>query len=358
MSDIDHPSRVLGCLLGGAVGDALGAPVEFDSLAEIRSRFGAGGVTDYVEAYGRRGAITDDTQMTLFTAEGLIRAFNRYSSRGIASVPAAIDRAYRRWGVTQGLPWVREEHFNQDPDGWLIGVPELHSRRAPGNTCLGALATHRHGTPQEPINGSKGCGGVMRVAPIAFTGAGAFELGCQAAALTHGHPSGYLSAGFLSLMLQELFGGRGLPDAIQSAIGELKRWPDHQEVERAVRRAIDRAGAGVRAEDLEELGKGWVAEEALAIGLAAVLSGRDFRESVLLAVNHSGDSDSTGSIAGQIRGVMDGVEAIPESWLARLELRREIETIAEDLHRCFVEGVPDAPDNPDGTYDWDRYPGW
>jgi ADP-ribosylglycohydrolase len=250
---------------------------------------------------------------------------------------------------------VREEHAHQDPDGWLLGVPELHSLRAPGNTCLAAVRGDRKGTIQEPLNGSKGCGGVMRIAPVAFSTADAFELGCQAAALTHGHPSGYLAAGFLSRMLRELFEGSGFPEAIESAIAELRMWPDHREVERAVRRAVDRAGAGLRA---EELGEGWIAEEALAIGLAAALSGRDFRESVLLAVNHSGDSDSTGSIAGQIRGVMDGVEAIPESWLARLELRREIETIAEDLYRCFVEGVPDAPDNSDGTYDWDRYPGW
>ena len=66
--------RYRGCLLGGAVGDALGAGVEFMSLDEIRGRYGPAGVTGYVPCYGRSGAITDDTQMTLFTAEGLLRA--------------------------------------------------------------------------------------------------------------------------------------------------------------------------------------------------------------------------------------------------------------------------------------------
>ena len=78
---IDHPDseeatareRFLGCLLAGAAGDALGAPVEFDSLARIREKYGPQGIRDFAPAYGKLGAITDDTQMTLFTAEAMIR---------------------------------------------------------------------------------------------------------------------------------------------------------------------------------------------------------------------------------------------------------------------------------------------
>src|SRR3954469_11894903 len=80
--------RIRGCLLGGAVGDALGAGIEFAWIEDIIRRFGPGGSTDYVEAYGRRGAITDDTQMTLFTAEGLLRARVRVAREGIADVRA------------------------------------------------------------------------------------------------------------------------------------------------------------------------------------------------------------------------------------------------------------------------------
>jgi len=76
-------AHIRGCLLGGAVGDALGAPIEFDDLAKIRSRFGPAGLRDYAPAYGRVDAFTDDTQMTLFTAEGLIRA--QHGSHGRAS---------------------------------------------------------------------------------------------------------------------------------------------------------------------------------------------------------------------------------------------------------------------------------
>jgi len=66
----DLADRFRGCLLAGAAGDTLGAPVEFMGLASIRDRFGPGGIRGLAPAYGREGgAITDDTQMTLFTAE-------------------------------------------------------------------------------------------------------------------------------------------------------------------------------------------------------------------------------------------------------------------------------------------------
>ena len=101
-------SAFRGCLLGGAIGDALGAPVEFTKLPDIRRRFGPKGVTGFAKAYGRAGAITDDTQMTLFTAEGLIRAHNRWLGKGIVSVETAVWYAYRRWLHTQ-RPLPRED---------------------------------------------------------------------------------------------------------------------------------------------------------------------------------------------------------------------------------------------------------
>jgi ADP-ribosylglycohydrolase len=89
--------RYRGCLLGGAVGDALGAPVEFMDLAQIHRRFGPGGIRDFAHAYGRIGAITDETQMTLFTAEGVLRAATRHADRGHCHAPTVIHRAYMRW---------------------------------------------------------------------------------------------------------------------------------------------------------------------------------------------------------------------------------------------------------------------
>lgn len=151
--------RIRGCLLAGAVGDAPGAGIEFDLWPQIRRTYGDAGLSTYAPAYGRVGAITDDTQMTLFTAEGLIRAVNRFDGKGICSPRHVVHHAYLRWLATQD-----SGRRDAKLDGWLIEVPELWHRRAPGNTCLSALRSGRVGSCDEPINDSKGCGGVMRCA--------------------------------------------------------------------------------------------------------------------------------------------------------------------------------------------------
>jgi ADP-ribosylglycohydrolase len=90
-------------------------------------------------------------------------------------------------------------------DGWLIRVEGLHARRAPGMTCLSALRGGTMGTIERPLNDSKGCGGVMRAAPIGLVARdeqAAFTLGCEAAAITHGHPSGYYSAGCFAAIIR------------------------------------------------------------------------------------------------------------------------------------------------------------
>jgi ADP-ribosylglycohydrolase len=351
-------SRFLGCLLGGAVGDALGAPVEFFDWREIRRRFGKKGLREYAPAYGRLGAITDDTQMTLFTVEGMIRASNRMTEKGICNPAAAVWHAYERWLHTQGRPWFTPLGPGEGtPDGWLARVLGLHAQRAPGNTCLSALETGGWGTFDEPINDSKGCGGVMRVAPVGLMkGVDAFRYGAEFAATTHGHPSGYLSAGFLAHMIRAIVEGRSVPASVNSALRELERWDGAEETRDAVLAACRLGERGdLVPEDLETLGGGWTGESALAIAIAATWSATNFPEAVLLAVNHSGDSDSTGSIAGQILGTHRGARAIPPQWLEPLELRREITTVACDLYRLNHE--PGSLDS-EGIYDWERYPGW
>jgi ADP-ribosyl-[dinitrogen reductase] hydrolase len=339
--DVDEARRrIRGSLLAGAVGDALGAPVEFLSLAEIRAQHGPSGVTGYLPAYGRPGgAITDDTQMTLFTAEGMIRALVRSTHRGIVHVPSVVQRAYLRWLATQAVTPA------PDPppgNGWLIGVDDLWARRAPGTTCLTALESGRIGTMAQPVNDSKGCGGVMRVAPVAFgTPIDAFELAAECAALTHGHPSGFLSAGVLGSVIAGLFAGQPLDVALDGATERLRTCDRHDETLAAIVAARDLAAAGRPSpEDLEGLGGGWVGEQALAIAVCCALVARDLVDGLLLAVNHSGDSDSTGTLTGQILGTIHGEEAIPPTLLEDLELRDVITTVADDLADAFHgEGV-------------------
>jgi ADP-ribosylglycohydrolase len=343
-SDPNFGSRFSGCLLGGAVGDALGAPVEFLDLDEIVRAYGERGIRDYAPAYGKLGAITDDTQMTLFTAEAMLSA---HAAAALQSHEPDFFRAaaasYARWLMTQENS--RLLSAGSAKVSWLLQQKKLFSRRAPGTTCLSALHSSR-GKATRATNDSKGCGGVMRMAPVGMYFAHSlgrerhpdrlvsniFTTGSDLAAITHGHPSGCLSAGAFAVMVSLLLVGNSLSDAIHVAKEELGKHPSHNETLTAIEKAESLAKSRPRERSaLRELGKGFVAEEALAMGLYCALSARDFEDGVVLAVNHSGDSDSTGTITGNLLGAAAGIEAIPERWLAPLELRSAIEAVAADL---------------------------
>ena len=100
-----------------------------------------------------------------------------------------------------------------------------------------------------------------------------FGLGVDIAALTHGHPSGFLSAGFLASLVAAVVAGSSLNEAIQVARLKLMKWPDHQEVLDAVTKA-ETLALRPRQDVLRSgaLGEGWVAEEALAIALYCSLA--------------------------------------------------------------------------------------
>lgn len=312
--------RALGCVLGGALGDAFGYPIEFHRLDQIRRQFGSKGLSKPLFMQGTF-QVSDDTQMTLFTLEGLAKA-----GRG-AETPVLTDhltRAYTDWLDTQsGGP------TNQNCTGWLAGRPALRQRRAPGNTCLSALASGNIGTPDRPLNDSKGCGAVMRVAPLGWIEpadpAHRFEQAARAGALTHGHPDGWASGGLLAVLIGELQAGANPTDALALAKAitahALQRRGIRADVLGCVERAAQLAQTNRPPEQaIAELGQGWVGEEALAIALYAVLSAHSFTEAVCRAANHDGDSDSTASIAGQIWGAWQGVSVLPMHWVRRLDV--------------------------------------
>lgn len=139
-------SQFLGCLSGIAIGDALGAPVEFMILSEIREKFGKDGIADFYPWDGfQPGSYTDDTQMSIATAKGYLQAKPLLKEKGISDLLQAVYRQY--------LDWLR---LMDDP----------YQVRGPGNTCLSALQSGKMGSIKNRINHSKGCGGVMRVAPV------------------------------------------------------------------------------------------------------------------------------------------------------------------------------------------------
>ncbi len=340
-ADRPFEERALACLVGGAVGDGLGYAVEFERLHRIRERFGEDGIQAPVLRGGKL-VVSDDTQMTLFSLEGMIRGKAAGAEFGEPEMLASIRRAYLEWYETQ----VGTKPA-QEAEGWLVRQPEMWTERAPGNTCLSALGVGGGGTMERPINHSKGCGGVMRAAPFGLIGESegaptAFEMAAEAAALTHGHPSGYLSAGVVAAMVHFVAGGvswigTGEPggEVIARSSGILRDYPGHEETLGAIKKAVTRASESPRhggvPEQVETLGGGWTGDEALAIALFAFLRARSFTEAVCAGANHSGDSDSTAAIAGQLWGATHGLEEIPHDWVMALDVLRPLLRLARRM---------------------------
>lgn len=338
--------RYQGCLIGGAIGDALGWPVEFLRIDEIKQKYGPQGITHLEKGRGNLVEITDDTQMTIFTAEGLLRAENRGRNRGIGHIPSVVHRSYLRWLNTQGLT------SDVEKDGWIYSIEGFHTRRAPGNTCLNALMSGKMGTMEEPINNSKGCGGLMRTAPIGlfYKKEQAFKLGCESAAITHGHPSGYLSAGALSYLISAVIEGVDIEFAAEQALIECEKYPYSEESSKLIQKAISLSKSDTAdLQAIESLGEGWVGEEALAVSIYCALKYKNnFEKAVITAVNHDGDSDSTGAITGNILGAYLGIKGIPENWVREVELSEELTQLADDLVKTYED-----------SEEWhEKYPGW
>jgi hypothetical protein len=169
----------------------------------------------------------------------------------------------------------------------------------------------------------------------------AFRRDTELAALTHGHPTGALTGGVLAVLVLALTDGASLREALAAAKLMLRAEPRHEETLRAIEMAEELADSGLPHEEaIARLGQGWIAEEALAISIYCALVARNFKQGVILAVNHDGDSDSTGAIVGNLLGAMHGVKAIPAEWLEPLELRDVITELAEDLLVGFDVDLP------------------
>jgi ADP-ribosylglycohydrolase len=336
-------TRYWGCLYGVALGDAIGAPVEFHGWESIKAKYGPRGVPGLVANDSGPcsglppGYYTDDTQMTIATAQGLIECH------------ADVLKADPHIDLEQCDP---TEHIWDAYLAWYDLQHQPGQSRGPGGTCMSALASSlrdwRFGTVEDHINNSKGCGGVMRTAPcglVTTSPSCAFWLGAAAAAITHGHPDGYIPAGALAAIICGLTRGWSLDFCIKKAMILAETYEGHESTVRlldmartlAYRKGHDiRPRAAFKAMSSVEgrPGGGWVGDEALAIAVYSCLRHQDdWKAAVLEAVNHDGDSDSTGSIAGGILGTLLGHTAIPPEWVDQVENRDYLRNdIAGGLH--------------------------
>ncbi len=336
-----------GCLLAGAAGDALGFEIEFMPEGLIFERFGENGITEYCLRNGM-AEISDDTQMTLFTATGLLLGTSIGGDRGIPpKYEDCIRCCYKDWYRTQTEKYPLQDgpHYS-----WLVDLPQMFSRRAPGTTCLSALEGKDQGSIERPINRSKGCGGVMRVAPIGLYFCDtripieeSDRIGAEAAAITHGHDLGWLSAATLVHIIRRLAENEDetVFHAVLDSMEALKRQYSQsdylEDLLGLMQKAID---LSVQTWDdldaIHQLGQGWVAEETLAIAIYCALNyPEDIEKALIAAVNHGGDSDSTGAVTGNILGASLGAGNIPQKFLDNLELRDVIQCTADDLYNDY-----------------------
>jgi len=331
--------RFQGCLLGGAIGDALGYPVEFMRRTEIISRYGIAGIT----ALKKNAPISDDTQMTLFTANAVLHTTH-------ADDATAYWGEYQRWLFTQIGYSADNKFLPKRPDErqpFILDQRELFARRAPGNTCLSALMGGKMGTLSRRVNNSMGCGGVMRVAPCGLRywrdPQEAFYAGMTAAAVTHGHSTGFIAAGALAaivaLIVKEQAHDTGsLRRIILYVINEIPKWcpnginVDNHGTTAAMKKALVRSiYDDTKTVNTAALGEGWTAASALAIALFCAAGTGNPADAIRCAVNHDGDSDSTGAICGNIVGALYGVNGLPYGWVNNVELSGYIKKTADDL---------------------------
>lgn len=311
--------------------------------------------------------------------------------RGIGGEPenyvdgAYIDWYYTQTGYKKPLLGNTDYHYT-----WLRDLPELAHRRAPGITCMSACESLLH--HERPKNNSKGCGGIMRVAPMGLldasfqimNGRGLYttkrlaEAGAKIARTTHLHPLGYLPGALMTLLLSRIV--PLTPEEVKSSIFQIvqdgldimmemegdEHFGEKEYLRKLTRNAVELAKSDIQDTDaIRRLGEGWTGEEAWAISLyCAIRHINNMQDAIIAAVNHDGDSDSTGSITGNIMGAIYGYEAIKKERLFcpngkefedTIELAKIILALADDLFTgCIISEY--APiDTPEKDQWYARY---
>jgi ADP-ribosylglycohydrolase len=353
----DFRSRVRGCLLGAALGDALGAGPAALRRGELGAAKGQAGAAP-APRHRRRGDVTYATQQTLFTLDGLIRAQIRRDV-GAWHPPTDVHRAHLRWAATQ-REWGPDER--RKDNGWLALEDWLYARRDPPLPSLLGLGDEVMGTPARPKNpGAQDAGAVVRSAPFGLLVGWEPQLVCQlaleCAVHTHGHPDAYLSAGAFAMIVHAVTRGESLETAVQGSAALLAQHAGHEPVADALHGALSDARLGVpdpgRAAALAASGG---AQHVLAAAVYCALVAQDMRHGLRLAADHDGDTVATGAVCGALLGALHGETALPPGWLAELEGRGTLLLMADDFAMELTQGPAlHGPSADDSTW-LTRYP--
>lgn len=302
--------RYRGCLLGLAVGDAVGTAVEFKppgSFSPVTDMVGGG------PFHLRAGQWTDDTSMALCLADSLL------SKKGFDA----------RDQMTRYVRWWQEGYLSSRGECFDIG-----------NTTRAALSAFvKHG---EPLSGmtdpnSAGNGALMRLAPaplyFARTPRRAIELAGESSRTTHGALLSVDACRYFAALIIGALQGVSRDELLAP---HYTPTPGLWEEAPLAPEIYEIAAGSFRLRRPPEIrGTGYVVR-SLEAALWALHQARDFRDGCLRAVNLGNDADTTAAIYGQLAGALFGVGGIPEEWLSRLHARSMIEEFAT---RLFAERV-------------------
>ena len=350
-----------GCLLGMAVGDAMGYTVDSRSWQEIQEDYGPNGLLGYDLCNGY-AEITSYTQLAAFTCNGLLLGLTRGQMTGtMAPFIQYIGLSSREWAASQ-RPWGRPEQTFC----WLLQQHELCGRHCMDTRMLDTLSRKRLGTPEEPKNGyDTPCGLTTAI------GVGLFfhpdrtdqqeidRLGAEAVALTHGSPDAFLSGAFLSHLISRLVKhpNANLKQLVLESMDALQQLFGHEYAETDV--VCNTVAAAVslseglhhnHVEVMEKL-RCETASQALAGAIyACLVSGNDFDSAMIIGVNHSGRSAAVGSIVGAILGIRLGAQTLPGFYIECLQPAQTLVELADDLYH----GCPMEMGNKLFDLDWDR----
>jgi len=301
--------RKRGALMGLAVGDALGAAVEFrspGSFAEVTGYRGGG------PHRLKPGQWTDDTSMALALADS------------IAQAGWDLNDQARRY-----VDWWQNGRYSVTGDCFDIGI-----------TTRGALSRFQYAgdarTSGDSSDNASGNGSIMRLAPVPIRFAALFpdkldeltEKLVESSVTTHASPLCLSSCAYMGLVLCGLIHGVPREEILNRNWEPLtylkKRYPLHPKVEEV-------AGGSFREKQPPQIeGSGFVVK-SLEAALWAFHDARDFREAVLKAVNLGDDADTTGAVCGQFAGACWGESGIPREWREGLAGREMIETAIERI---------------------------
>lgn len=321
MNPIDLSARILGCLWGSLVGDALGVPVEFLSREHVQ----ANPVTD-MRGFGTHrqpaGTWSDDSSLLICTVDSLLTR-ERYHAEDLG------ERFVR---------WERDSFWT--PHGVVFDI---------GGATSHALSRIAQGIPVELAGGveerSNGNGSLMRIAPLALwhltqSPTELAELSQRASAITHRHLRSQMACAFYCLVLRELLHEKSAEEASRSAFAiffELYRQPAYSQ-ELPHFRPLEVGALCERSEP--QIGSGGYVMETLTASLWCLLTTDTFEAAVLKAVNLGSDTDTTGTVTGGLAGALYGASAIPPIWKNALARHDELETLFARFAAQIARPIP------------------